>query len=360
MSSTPKTSSDWPSLEAFLLRESFPKATRLKVKQMTRPAGGASWETFVVEIEVDGQAKRIVIRRAPTKGPMPPYDVRKDAALFADLADSEVPVPNFLGTTEDPTIFERPFLVLSFVDGESNDITQVERWPRWQENQQALGFEIIDTLAALHRFDWRGGAIDDYFSSGRVGANGSGGTIGERVTQFLDRYLTGLLETAKEQNVGIPLWRELGRWLHNNVPDADSEDLVIVHGDYRFGNFIWQENRIAAVVDWERASLGHRMQDIGFLCMPLSRRKDPSVMGKTLPFNELAERYEKTSGLAVDLEKVQYFCVLWQMMEGINATRAGIQRPIPFITTAILAQPNLVARQALELIDHFEAGDAIL
>jgi aminoglycoside phosphotransferase (APT) family kinase protein len=250
--------------------------------------------------------------------------------------------------------------VLSFVSGDANDITQVERWPTWIEHREALGFEIVDTLAALHRFDWRGSEIESYFFSDQIGANGTGNAIGERVTSFLDRYLLAMLERAKEREVGLPLWRELGRWLHDNVPDADSEDLVLVHGDYRFGNFIWEDARISAVVDWERASLGHRMQELGFVCMPLSRRKDPSLMGKALPFDALAERYEQSSGIPVDIAKVQYFAILWQVIEGINATRAGIERPIPIIASTIVAQPNLVARQAIALIDDFEAGRPVL
>ena len=364
MSGIPSHDEDLSRLEAFLVDQAFPDVSSLRITGMTRPTGGASWDTFLVDLEIDHQGARrtdrIVIRRAPAKGPMPPYDVTKDAAIFSALAKSEVPVPRFLGMTEDATIFERPFLVLSFVAGDANDITQVERWPAWQEDRVGLGHEIIDTLAALHRFDWRGTEVEDYFFSDRVGANGTGRTLGERVSQFLERYLSGLLERAQEQDVGLPLWRELGRWLYDNVPDADSEDLVLIHGDYRFGNFIWQDRQIAAIVDWERASLGHRMEELGFICMPLSRRKDPTLMGKALTFDQLAERYERSSGRPVDIAQVQYFCVLWQVMEGINATRSGIERPIPVIASAILAQPNLVARQTIELIEHFEAGRPIL
>ena len=83
-------------------------------------------------------------------------------------------------------------------------------------------------------------------------------------------------------------------------------------------------------------------------------------MGKALPFDLLAERYEKASGTPVDIAKVQYFAILWQVMEGINATRAGIERPIPTIASAIVAQPNLVARQTLQMIEDLEAGRPVL
>ena len=135
---------------------------------------------------------------------------------------------------------------------------------------------------------------------------------------------------------------------------------MLVHGDYRFGNFLWRDTEIAAVHDWERASLGHRMQELGFICMPLSRLRDPRIMGKALPFDALAERYERESGLAVDIAKVQYFAVLWQMLEAINALRSGLEDPIPVVTTAVAAQPNLVARQMLQLIEDLEAGRPVL
>ena len=97
----------------------------------------------------------------PATGPLAPYEVRKDVAIFSTLADTDVPVPELLAWTEDPAVFVRPFSVTSFVEGESHDITKVERWPVWQRQREALGLEMVDTLAALQRVRWQGTSLEE-------------------------------------------------------------------------------------------------------------------------------------------------------------------------------------------------------
>ncbi|MCE2392908.1 MAG: phosphotransferase family protein [Proteobacteria bacterium] len=314
----------WESLARFLEREAFPGSRELRVVGARRPTGGASWETFLVEVvlSLDGSARsrRVAIKRAPATGPLAPYLVSKDVAIFSTLAASGVPVPKLLAWTEDPSVFVRPFSATSFVEGESHDITKVERWPVWQQRREALGLEMVDVLAALQRVDWSGTDLE--------AALGPRGSAAERAAALVDRYLEPLLEAARERGVGVPLWRDMGAWIKRNAPPDAEEDLVVVHGDYRFGNFLWQDTRIAAVLDWERATLGPPMQDLGFLCMPLSRRQQPEVMAKALPFDVLARHYEQASGRSVDVAGVQYYAVLWQFIEGVNAARGALTGPV--------------------------------
>lgn len=343
-------------LAAFLQREVFADARAVRVVSLSRPTGGASWETFFVDLEIEAAGStsrsRVVVRRAPASGPMEPYEVAKDVAIFRALAKSDCPVPPLLAWTEDRAIFKRPFSVTGFVAGESPDITKVERWPLWQEQREALGFEIVDTLAALHRFRWQGSGVEAVL--------GARGNAAERVAAVVDRYLLPLLEEAAAAEIGLPLLCDMGAWLVANAPDVSEDELVIVHGDYRFGNLLWQGTRISAVVDWERAMLGTRMQDLGFLCMPLSRRKDPTLMAKALSFEALCQRYESTSGRPVDVAQIQYFAVLWQFLECVNASRSLVQSPPAVVATGAIVQPNLVARQTLPLMEAVDTGRCIL
>jgi aminoglycoside phosphotransferase (APT) family kinase protein len=347
---------DWARLGAFLHREVFPEANDVRVTDAVRPSGGASWETFIVTLCVGAggseATRRVVVKRAPETGPLAPYEVSKDVAVFSTLSDSDVPVPELLAWTEDPSVFLRPFTVTSFVEGESHDITKVERWEVWQRDREALGLEMVDTIAALQRVDWRGTSLAD--------ALGPRGSAAERAAQIVDRYLGQLSEAAESLGIGIPLWRDMGGWIKRHAPGDAEDELVVVHGDYRFGNFLWQGTKIAAVLDWERAMLGPPMQDLGFLCMPLSRRRDPAIMAKAIPFDTLAKRYEEAAGHAVDVGQVQYYAVLWQFIEGVNGTRGSLDAGTGPMASGGLLMPNLVARQTLKLIDDYEAGRAVL
>jgi aminoglycoside phosphotransferase (APT) family kinase protein len=350
----------WDRLAEFLGREAFPGSAALRITDTARPAGGASWETFLVGVELRpggvgarSERCRVAVKRAPPTGPLAPYQVSKDVAVFSTLAGSDVPVPQLLAWTEDPSIFLRPFTVTSFVEGESHDITRVERWPVWQSQREALGLDMIDKLASLQRIRWQGTSLE--------GALGPRGSADARVAQLVDRYLDPLLEEARNAGVGVPLWRDMGAWLKRNAPRDAEEDLVIVHGDYRFGNFLWQGTSIAAILDWERATLGPRMQDLGFMCMPLSRRNEPAIMAKAIPFEVLSERYESATGRRVDIASIQYYAVLWQFIEGVNGSRGSLAPSAKgLMGSAGLLQPNLVARQTLRLMEDYEAGRPLL
>lgn len=344
-------------LASFLRDQLHPEASSVRIVDERRPLGGASWETLFVTIEWseesgDLHSERVVIRRAPESGPLAPYEVGKDATILAALAESDVAVPRLLAWTESPTVFERPFLVSNLVEGDCHDLSQVERWPRWQENRAGLGRAMVEQIAALQRFRWQGTGILDVM--------GPRGDARARVQTVVDRYFEPLAALAERRELGIPLWRDMANWLVRNVPDLAEEELVLVHGDFRFGNFIWRDDEIVAVLDWERAMLGSPMQDLGFLCMPLSRRKDPTLMGKALSFSDLVRHYEAATDRTVEVAAVQYYAVFWQFLEGINTTRALLQDRTPMISSGVLVQPNLVARQTLELMNDIEAGRATL
>jgi len=141
-----------------------------------------------------------------------------------------------------------------------------------------------------------------------------------------------------------------------------------VHGDYRFGNLIWQGAKVSAVLDWERATLGDPMQDLGFLCMPMARRRRPELFGMALTFDELLGRYHESTGFAVDLRRLQYYEIFWQFIQGAltssgfesdQSERAGGTESAARrsgVNTARILGPNLHIRQTLPLIDAFTRG----
>ena len=344
---------EWDGLADWLGREVEGADSPVEIVSAERPVGGASWETFFVDYLTRSgssaeRARRVVVRRAPMTGPMAPYEVGKDATILAALETTEVPVARLLGWTEDPSIFERPFLAVEHVEGEAPDLSRVESWPRWQSGRETLGREMVRVLAAVQRWDWQGTEVPNV-----LGGPGDARSWIERVVR---RYLEPLLADAERLGVGVPIWREIGHWLVEAAPSIEEKDLVLVHGDYRFGNLIWQGDEIVAVLDWERATIGGCMQDLGFLCMPLSRRRDPEWMGKVLRFDDLARTYEELTGRPVDVEQVQYYSVFWQFLEGVNTTRALFQERAPMILSGVLVQPNLIARQTFALIDDLESG----
>src|SRR5205807_8982950 len=120
------------------------------------------------------------------------------------------------------------------------------------------------------------------------------------------RRFNGLWELNKTRE--IPAVERVGGWLAENMPS--SGPATIVHGDYRLGNTIFAPGapaRLVAVLDWEMATIGDPLADLGYLCMMWTEAGDPEVglreaLGRVTRAEgfptraELVERYEQLSG----------------------------------------------------------------
>jgi aminoglycoside phosphotransferase (APT) family kinase protein len=81
-----------------------------------------------------------------------------------------------------------------------------------------------------------------------------------------------------------------------------------VHGDFRLGNFIVNEQGLAAVIDWELAHLGDPAEDIGWLCIRSWRfGNDDLPVAGVGQFDEFAAAYESAGGAPIDRGRVRYW-----------------------------------------------------
>ncbi len=89
-------------------------------------------------------------------------------------------------------------------------------------------------------------------------------------------------------------------WLRRNVPH-EVERISILHGDAGVGNFLYVEDRMTGVLDWEWAHLGDPMEDLGSMCMHAGFHP-----AGNLP--DVLKHYEAKSGIPVDIGKVKFYC----------------------------------------------------
>jgi hypothetical protein len=87
-------------------------------------------------------------------------------------------------------------------------------------------------------------------------------------------------------------------WLDGNVPDPPGPP-VLVHGDAGPGNFMFEAGHLTALLDWEFAHPGDPMEDFGWFSMR-------AVMEPVPDFAGLLAHYGRTSGIAVDLDRIRY------------------------------------------------------
>lgn len=93
-------------------------------------------------------------------------------------------------------------------------------------------------------------------------------------------------------------------WFKTHAPAAPG--ISIVHGDFRIGNFLVADGDITAILDWEIVRLGDPIEDLGWICMHAWRGRSP-YMCHLLTRDELCERYQQLTGVAVDSRALRYW-----------------------------------------------------
>jgi aminoglycoside phosphotransferase (APT) family kinase protein len=261
-----------------------------------------------------------VVLRRPPRGPLPPsaHDVLREARLLRALEPTAVRAPRVLAECADPEVIGAPFYVMELIDGEVIT-TAIPPALDASSNHGRIASELVEALVELHAVDWT-----------TLDLEGFG-----RPTGYLERQLRrfgGLWEHNRRREV--PEVVEVGRWLADNLPSE--QPARIVHGDYRLGNVMFGKSspaRLIAIFDWEMATIGDPLADVGYMLSHWRERDDPPsrfslqavTEGDGFPDRRgLVELYANRSGRPV--EQLDWYIVLavWKsvvFMEG-NYRRA--------------------------------------
>jgi len=264
----------------------------------------------------DGE--RFVLRRPP-RPPLPPsaHDVLREARLLKALESTDVRVPRVIAACDDESVLGGvPFYVMEYIEGVvmSGQVTEPLDSP---EERRRISEELIDALVEAHSADWRA-----------VGLEGFG-----KPTGYLDRQLrrfNGLWEHNKTRE--LPIVQDVADWLAAHKPEQS--DSTVVHGDYRLGNVMFADEapaRLVAIFDWELATIGDPLADVGYLTATWSEpdrgeRKETMFDALTVTHSEgfpsrdeLVTMYEERSGRSMSDLRWYQALALWKgavFMEG--------------------------------------------
>jgi aminoglycoside phosphotransferase (APT) family kinase protein len=260
--------------------------------------------------------ERFVLRRPP-RPPLPPsaHDVLREARLLRALEGTSVRVPRVIATCDDESVLGVPFYVMEEIEGDviTDTIPEPLDTP---EERAGIGRELIEALAEIHETDWRA-----------CGLEGFG-----KPTGYLERQLRrfgGLWDHNKTRE--LPRVGELAAWLGENLPE--SPPATIVHGDYRLGNVMMGHGapaRLVAIFDWELATIGDPLADLGYLSVAWCEAGDPadtmwrspSAVTRAEGFHtrdELVALYEERTGRSMANLRWYQTLALWKaavFMEG--------------------------------------------
>jgi aminoglycoside phosphotransferase (APT) family kinase protein len=261
-----------------------------------------------------------VVLRRPPRGPLPPsaHDVLREARLLAALEPTPVRTPRVLAVCEGAEVIGAPFYVMEMIDGDVITDSIRDGLDNPTERRR-IADELIDALVEVHAVDWAA-----------IGLEGFG-----KPTGYLERQLrrfNGLWEHNRTRDV--PEFEQVGAWLAANVPE--SPPATIVHGDYRLGNTMFAKGppaRLTAIFDWEMATIGDPLADLGYMMIHWTQPDDPpdrkfdqrvTIRPGFPNRQELVARYEERSGRSMQALDWYVTLALWKavvFMEG-NYKRA--------------------------------------
>src|SRR6266540_6635209 len=208
--------------------------------------GGKSNLTYRI---TDGRSE-VVLRRPPLGHVLPSaHDMGREFRVISALAPVGFPVPTPLLLCADPEIIGAPFYLMSYVDGvvlrTERDYATLDR-----DAARRCGELLVDLLLDLHRIDYVAVGLADF---GRPQ-----GYLQRQVTRWYQQW-------QRSQTRELPQLEQVTDGLLRSVPDSAAGG--IVHGDFRLDNVVLDHavTEIIAVLDWEMATIGDPLADVGLL-----------------------------------------------------------------------------------------------
>jgi aminoglycoside phosphotransferase (APT) family kinase protein len=209
-------------------------------------SGGASNLTIGVTVGEE----ELVVRRPGVGAFLPSAnDVGREYRYLAALRGTDVPVPEVLAFCDDTDVIGAPFYVMRRLHGlVPHDPTVLAHLT--EPEAQVAGEDLVRVLRAIHAVD-----ID---AVGLGGAAKRTGYLERQVARWTDQW-----HRSKDED--DPVIDALSERLAAAVPASGA--VTIVHGDYRLGNVMFDGSRIIGVLDWEMATLGDPLADLGYLLL---------------------------------------------------------------------------------------------
>ena len=257
--------------------------------RVTQFEGGASNWTYRLEYP----SHDLVLRRPPagTKAKSA-HDMRREYEIQRALAPHFPYVPEMVAHCDDPAVAGAEFYVMRRVAGAVPRVGRGGGLELDPDRARALAFAAIDRLVDLHRVDAAAAGLTSW---------GKGpGYVRRQIEGWSERY-----ERALTWNV--PRLRDVRAWLRANTPDDVAT--VVIHNDFRLDNLIVDPEspeRIRAILDWEMATLGDPLMDLGASLaywveagdgwLARRTRRQPSDLPGMPTRAELLARYAERSG----------------------------------------------------------------
>lgn len=260
-------------------------------------AGGRSNPTYEL---ADGHS-RWIMRRPPYGDVLKStHDVLREARIVSALAGSSVPVPNIVAACEDASLIGAPFYVMDKLEGRTFR-THADTSELTSQQRAMMSDALLDTLVDLHEIDPLSIGLESF---GR-----SKGYLERQLARWGRQWKAVCTSERAEVD-------ELLRRLSSSIPRTRFPG--IVHGDYKIDNVmvdVLDPAKIVGVLDWEMATLGDTLADLGILVSfwdEIGQMHNPITAGATAhpgfpSSDQIIEKYAHRRG--IDIDDIDWYVV---------------------------------------------------
>jgi aminoglycoside phosphotransferase (APT) family kinase protein len=252
---------DWPHLNEWIATQDAPGAGPITGAHKLK--GGIQNNVFLLQ----RGAESFVLRR-PSKHLRPNSNetMLREARVLKALAGSDVPHPRLYAVCDDASVIGACFYLMEPLEGFAPSGSLPGQYATDVAWRRAMGEELVRAAAALAALDPKA-----------IGLEGLGKPDDwhERQVSRWRSQLDGYRAMPNYGDHVLPHVDEVGRWLSDNLPRG--RRIGITHGDLQFANvmFSLRGPRISGVVDWELATLGDPLLDLGWVLGSWWEKGDP-------------------------------------------------------------------------------------
>ncbi len=283
----------------------WPHLEHLKITDIQQIPGGASRETYRLTAAYvergNAQQRGLILRRDPPSS-LIDTDRAWEFKTYAAVFPTDIPVPEPLVLEETPGELERPFSISAEIPGCESSLANFAT-SAYLPLRETIGQQKWGILGRLAAKDPVALGVDTFMPVP---------TPQNCAQRELD-YWAGVIEADALHPQ--PIAAAAIRWLRRQMP-SPAQKLVLVHGDYRSGNFLYDAaGTIRGVLDWEMAHIGDPLEDLAWSLDPLWGWPEQTLAGGLLPRGRAIELWEIASGLTCDRTAFRW----WQIFASLKA-----------------------------------------
>jgi len=281
-------------------------STNVSVTSLIPLSGGACQENYLIDLSLENGDIHNLVFRTDTGASLYGSLSRVHEYAVCELAHHaglNTPKPYWL--EKDSSHLGNPFYFLERISGKASG-RYIVKDPSLKEIRKNFAETLATNLAKLHKV--KESDCKDLTLLKTLKKHSGDNRNSIALAACSDMRMQ--MDSMKEQHPAMEL---ILNWLFSNAPDSDSS--VLVHGDFRTGNFMVTENEITGIIDWEFAHFGDRHEDFAWLCMRDWRfGKLNKEVGGFADRKEFIDIYNEHS----DLHLVESKTLYWEVMGNLR------------------------------------------